>query len=200
MKPPALLLAALAMTALAGPAGAATCPASALSAVTLGGTAQACAPGDEKDGKTNNADPARWTVNEDKIFGGGWSVFQRSNQPGVDFGDLDFKDGSTATAGGFRLASGFWDRYGDAMVVFDGSNSGKVSPGEYIAFQLKPDTYGAYAYVTPFLESGARGALNPSGIQSLTLYARPVPVPPAALLFLTALGGVGLLSRKRKAA
>jgi hypothetical protein len=200
MRLPALLLAAVAMTALAGSAGAATCPASGLNAVMLGGSAQPCAPGDEKDDKTSNASPAKWTVNEDGIFGGGWSVFQRSNQPGVDFGDLDFAAGSTDTGGSFRLASGFWDRYGDAMVVFDGSNAGKVSPGEYLAFRLKPDTYGAYAYVTPFLESGARGALTPSGIQSLTLYAKPVPLPPAALLFLTALGGVGLLSRKRRAA
>jgi hypothetical protein len=84
------------------------------------------------------------------------------------------------------------------MVVFDGSNSSKVSPETYVAFELKPNTYAYYTYVTPFLESGARGALSPSGIQSMTLYARPIPLPPAALLFLTALGGVGFLSRRRK--
>jgi hypothetical protein len=199
MKPTALLIAALGAASLAGSASAATCTANAGNAVSLGGAFQPCAPGGGNDDKASNADAAKWTVNEETIFGGGWTAFQRTSKTGTDFGDVDFSDGSNGTGGMFRVTTGFWDRYGEAMVVFDGSNSSKVSPETYLAYALKPNTYAFYVYVTPFLESGARGALSPSGINNMTLYARPVPLPPAAVLFLSALGGLGLLSRRRAA-
>jgi hypothetical protein len=199
LKSIAMTLAGAAMLAMAGQANAATCSAFVSGALTENSKPLSCAMGDEQDDKTNGGNIAKWSVNDEAIFGGGWTEYQRTNRPGTDFGDIDFYALSTAKNGMFQLKSGFWDKYAEAMVVFDGSNSDRVRPGDYVAFLLKPNTYKVYTYLTPFLERW-NNALRSSDIQSFTVYTKPIPVPPAALLFMTALGGIGMLSRKRREA
>ncbi len=194
-------LAALALTGLAGTADAATCTGTVATSVTQadGGapTTMACELGVEDSDKISNGKANEWSVNIDGggVFGGGWTGAERSNSPGTDNGSLDFASLANGTSGMFQLVNGFWDKYSAAMITFDASGD-KVAPKTYVSYLLTPNTYKYYTYVTPFTKTTG-SSTDTQAIQQITLYTKPIPLPPAALLFGSALSGIGFLSRRR---
>lgn len=119
----------------------------------------------------------------------------------ANYGALDTSDSAQATAFQMAIWESAYESDGNAANVADGvfqaSNASANSLAN--AFLANAAGYaGAKLYNLTFLEVAGLGADRPANSGQNLVTVTPVPLPAAGLLLLTALGGMGLMGRRRR--
>lgn len=187
------------MTLVPAPARAAVCSAAEAGAVVTNIGCQV--------GTTNNdflgPTPAGFQVNLDSMFGittwdsAGKDEFGVGASSGNQNIGLSISFNGSATGGSWSINSNVFSLWQNVMLVLKGPAGGTTQPN-YIGYLLD-STSGTFT--TPFfnLRNG-----NGQGVSHITAYVsgpvNEIPVPAALPLLLTALGGLGLIARRRRRA
>ncbi|WP_245243226.1 VPLPA-CTERM sorting domain-containing protein [Pararhodobacter sp. SW119] len=141
---------------------------------------------------------ANYTVNQQGFFDkSDWGFVGKLNFDGDDEGIApSLGTDSDGQGGTFSILASLWDEYGRIMAIFKGGSN------PLVGYELKPGET-TFTYASPFLRDGKK----PQGVSHISIYANgtpvaPIPLPAAAWLMLTGLGGLAVtqIRRRRKAA